>query len=1057
MYEPRHRGTEVVVDRPRLDALLPVISTTRCTTIVAGPGFGKTTLIEQWSATTPMAVLVCAPSDRALPAFARRVAEAIRLRVPAWRGRAPDASAGPDVGRVDAQRAESFAAGLIGSLGRHLTRPLVVVFDDVDTLAGSEGALFLDAFVRHAPRSLPVVLAGRAEPPIRLARLRAAGDVFDLGPEDLAFTAEEVDHLAARLGVPQGTARDIHALTAGWPVATRLALETIAAGGASDLGSGATPLLLSYLAEELFADQSPEDRELLGTLAHLGPVDPRVVEAVGFPDAPERLAEFVGRGLMVEQRGSKVGVVPVVARYLLDEAPQPVERVITVHAAASRWYAERREPFEALAHAAAAGDLPLVRRVAADFGRALIAGGRAADLIDVIGDMAASDPALERLLGDALQAVGDWDGALATYSRAVPEEGPIDPGVAWRIGLIHYLRGELELAVGVFERGGEGSLADRAMLLGWWAAAAWVGGDAETCRWLAGAALEAALESRSDAALAAAYTAQAMVAALEGDRRANETLYQRALDHAVAAGDVLQQVRIHVNRGSRLLEEGAFEAAIDECGVALDLADLGGYVSLRALATANRGQAHLGLGRIDEALADFEIARVIWGRLGSRQVAYALESMGHVNRLRGNLVGARAAYEEARAVLEPVGDQQGLVPTIAGLARVLVDEDPDAALELASAAVGAGTVLGHVDALLALAEVHLARGESTEAAGAAERALTIARSRRDRAGMAEAIELRCVAGGAEPAALAESVRTWADLGNPLGRARARLRMVQLGAAGRDVLGAVSDTFRALGARRLLAEANALAGGPDPGPVWIQTLGGFRVVVDGDPVGPEVWQSKKARDLLKVLLARRGRAVHREELIEILWPDDDPSKTTNRLSVALSVVRSVLGDRGADTPGCLEADRTSVRLAVDRVGIDLEAFHADVAAGYAAARDGDDDVARAHYRRAESRYVGDFLEEDPYEDWAVAEREQARQAYLDGARWLAADATARGDLGEATRLRFRVLRLDPYDEPAHLDLVAAMVADRRHGEARRLYGRYCAAMSGIGVEAAPFPG
>ena len=71
---------------------------------------------------------------------------------------------------------------------------------------------------------------------------------------------------------------------------------------------------------------------------------------------------------------------------------------------------------------------------------------------------------------------------------------------------------------------------------------------------------------------------------------------------------------------------------------------------------------------------------------------------------------------------------------------------------------------------------------------------------------------------------------------------------------------------------------------------IGALGRFRVLRDGEPIPPTAWQSKKARDLLKILVSRRGRPTTRETLFELLWPDEDPEPLANRLSVALATVR-----------------------------------------------------------------------------------------------------------------------------------------------------------------------
>lgn len=74
-------------------------------------------------------------------------------------------------------------------------------------------------------------------------------------------------------------------------------------------------------------------------------------------------------------------------------------------------------------------------------------------------------------------------------------------------------------------------------------------------------------------------------------------------------------------------------------------------------------------------------------------------------------------------------------------------------------------------------------------------------------------------------------------------------------------------------------------------VSIRTLGVFQVIRDGAPIPRTAWQSKKARDLLKILIARR-KATSREQLVELLWPEVSPAKGGNRLSVLLWTLRNV---------------------------------------------------------------------------------------------------------------------------------------------------------------------
>src|SRR4029450_14079576 len=110
------------------------------------------------------------------------------------------------------------------------------------------------------------------------------------------------------------------------------------------------------------------------------------------------------------------------------------------------------------------------------------------------------------------------------------------------------------------------------------------------------------------------------------------------------------------------------------------------------------------------------------------------------------------------------------------------------------------------------------------------------------------------------------------------------------------------------------------------------------------------------------------------------------------------------------------------------------------------RSGDAAGARARLETAEALYGGDFLEEDPYEDWAVGLREEAQATYISIARSLAEAAATEGDADGATRYYLRILERDPFDEGAHLGLVAALVAAGRHGEAPRGAG-VCAGQGG----------
>jgi DNA-binding SARP family transcriptional activator len=285
----------------------------------------------------------------------------------------------------------------------------------------------------------------------------------------------------------------------------------------------------------------------------------------------------------------------------------------------------------------------------------------------------------------------------------------------------------------------------------------------------------------------------------------------------------------------------------------------------------------------------------------------------------------------------------------------------------------------------------------------------------------------------------------------VGAARARLGLAivigdhQMAEAARRELAAMG-VAPALGVPGLLA-SNRGTGRE----VAIVTLGRFAVLRAGEPVPLAAWQSRKARDLLKVLVARKGRPITREAAAEAMWPQEDPEPLGNRLSVALSIIRKVLDPGRRHPPDhYVVADTRTIALRLDRIDVDLTEFlrvageAADLMAG------SDRAAAEGPLRRARQIYAGDFLEEDLYEEWAVAAREEARSRLLTVLRLLARLAAGRGDDESAGQYLGQLLEREPYDEDAWLALIAGQLRLRRHGEARRRYAAYARRMGELDV-------
>lgn len=1068
------------VARPRLDELLADGADRRLLSVVADAGFGKSSLLAGFAETRSCAWYSLTPDDRPLAAMFQGLVDALRLRVPALAGAvsgAQHAGHGPDAEAEQPRRALAYAAVLADALEQHLTTDLLLVLDDLHEISRDDpAARLVDGLIRAAPQRLHIAVLSRSPLPFPIDRLRGRGQVLEIGGAALAFTLEETGRVLENLlgSRDEELAGLVQRSVDGWPAAVRLAGEALRFVPAADRAQHLQRVLrpggpvFDYLAQEIFAAEPEEVRRLVAVVAHLPRFDLGLCGAIGLLADRDTNESLTSRGLFTaEVAGSGYQLNPLVRDFATTAWPLDESTRQEMLTRAARWFADCGDDLAALHCSTAGGDDATTGRLLRERGQQLIASGSAEAVVQAAAALSTREPDLDRVEGEARQVLGDWTGAQECYRRIHPEGEGLPSGIAWRMGLIHHLRGDLDDALATYRSGrlDAADPADDAILQAWLASALWLRGEAEECRQVADAALVAARASGDHRALAAGHTVQAMLAGIESDPRANAAHYLRALDHAERAGDLLQCIRIRVNRGSHQVHESRYAEAIAEFDEAIRLADLAGFAAFRALALNNRGEALLHLGRLDEATRDLESARSVYQRLESKLVSYPLKNLGEVYRARGDLALARACFEEAVETCQSNGDLQGLVPSLAGLALVMVEDDPERAVELvemAQKAVGYGPVLGQAGALVALGRVHLELGQADDALELAEEAATLCRGRRDRSGLAESLELKALALGRSDAAtalVAESLSIRRETGNAVGVARSQLALARLseGQPALELAAAAHAQFQAAGATRSAAAARAVVDRTGTPPLQVSCLGGFRVLREGAPVRSSDWPSRKARDLLKILIARRCHPVPRSQLVDLLWPDEDDQAAAPKLSVALSTLRGVLDPQKASEPDAyVGADRATVWLDAARVAPDTEAFLRE-------ARDGIRAIDQDHraagvtlLRAAEARYSGDFLEEDVYADWAADLREESRATYVRVVRLLARLAAQDGDADAAATYLLRILQRDPYDERAHLALVRTLSQSGSHGEARRAYRTYVARMEELEIEPSPFP-
>src|SRR5215470_1749764 len=262
------RALDVEIPRLRLVRLLEGRWDRPVTLLVAGPGFGKTTVLAQ-------AVRVHQVAPRGIDVWVSCEAayeDPVRFAMALL-------DAMSDGERPPRRRATTGPRDVVDALIRRAPLEVCLLLDDVHEIPpGSPGAALLREVARTLPATAHLVLSGREAFDVLLARREATGEVIRIGGEDLAFTDVEVRALARQLGRDARIAEPLH----GWPAMVRLSL---AAGPAAPW---------QYAREEVLSRLTDSQRQTLAALAALGTGTAReVAEVTGAPVALDDLARQV--------------------------------------------------------------------------------------------------------------------------------------------------------------------------------------------------------------------------------------------------------------------------------------------------------------------------------------------------------------------------------------------------------------------------------------------------------------------------------------------------------------------------------------------------------------------------------------------------------------------------------------------------------------------------------------------------------------------------------------------------------------------------------------------
>ena len=359
---PRH-----LVHRTRLIELLDDLSAYPVTAVVAPAGAGKTALAADWlrHRGRRSAWLALDEADRDPVHFCVALISAVESIAPGVLDRARAAVHGPG-GPADALRVMTDDLELTEG------EEAVLVVDDLHHLDDTEPARStLATFVEHKPDWLHLLLLSRRRPALAIDRLRAGGELADVGFDALRFSERENIEMLAGL-CPDTAEQDLVRVaewSGGWAAALQLAALSLRSkrsahldvgddGGTGPIGS--ERLVDSYLWHEVLRAERTELVELLVSTAVVDRMNYGLAEALtGRCDAGDLLTEAEERGLFVSafDSGGWFEVHSLVREVLLAELERrSPERLREQHARAARWLESMGAGMAAIEHWLDAGE-----------------------------------------------------------------------------------------------------------------------------------------------------------------------------------------------------------------------------------------------------------------------------------------------------------------------------------------------------------------------------------------------------------------------------------------------------------------------------------------------------------------------------------------------------------------------------------------------------------------------------------------------------------------------------------------------------------------------------
>lgn len=1065
----------------------------KLTLIVAGAGYGKSTLLAEWaqSKTACIWYSLDAP-DRDPALFFAYVLTGLQEKWPEL-GRNTQAI----LNRPVLPDPESLMLSLLAEIevlaalpGKE--RPLLV-FDDYHRLGDAPAvSVAVKLLLERLPPTIHVAISSRT--PLEFtARLGAAGQINKLTTHDLRFSDEEIVQILHDQDTTSSGVQHFLRRTEGWAAGLQLLRQAYQQAGSLDLekspGMANDPLaaVYAYLAEELFTQQPVALQRFLLQTAILDTFSPDDCNAIFERNDSAHWLTYLTRQNLFTIHLQRA---PDVYRYhhlLTDYLRQKIKRekeadiICGWHHRAAAYYHQRQQWGEAFEQAQKARDESLAVHVLVQASQRMLLAGQLNTLEDWLQRFAPKTyvafPRLYALKGDVWFRQGNYEQAISAYQKAIKLADGLDDQQTllhgwYGVGVICDRTGERENAASAFFR-----------------------------------ALEFVNETDKFSHLKVLVGLANNQKSTHQNRKAAEA-YCHCLELALDMDDSVQAVVMH-NLGVALQEMGEFSDALNWYEKALSLRRKIGF-SLNTASSLN------SIGLIQCVLGDFEAAKrtqeeasalLIEGGSPPYHASYFLHSRGNLALAKQDFASAEQFYRQSIAIKETLNEVPGLAITWAMMgdlyrrqsdlteATTFIQRALEPGMEviglnpfllvqtvLAQILLDQGDIEQAVDVLVAVIEGH---GTKTENKYELAKCLwLLARAQYILGQPARETLVKALAltqrwgyhfllytlAREFPDLLAEGVAAdlypllVADLLKELGETavpplvqllqspetevqiRAIQRLVTLGVDG--VWQPLATVARSKNisppvkqeARKALDKLRHTP----PTPLFVTTLGAF-TLRRGDQLIPDsAWGSRKAQTLFKYLLERAGMPVCREDLVNLFWPEtlDDAQawkRAHNNLNQLASWLRQALEPYlPSHYPSrYLIPDKETYLLKLPEGSqVDMQLFEELIAKAAYARRAGDADAMLAYYYEGAALYRGDYLVENRGEDWCIRRREQLQRQAIHIFYELADTNLMRDELETAVSYARRLLQIEPWHEKGCAILIEALVKLGQNAEARR---------------------